>query len=45
MPLLEGCAVSSLSDISYGNVMDSPLQGMPPEELSLIKEAVALMSP
>lgn len=45
VPLVEGCAVSSLSDMSYGNVMDSLPQGMPPEELSLIKEAVALMSP
>lgn len=34
VPLVEGCAVSSLSDVSYGNVMDSPLQGMPSEELS-----------
>jgi len=33
-PLVEGCAVSSLSDVSYGNVMNGPLQGMPSEELS-----------
>lgn len=45
MPLVEGCAVSSLSDVSYGNVMDSPPQGTPSEELSLIKGAVGLMSP
>lgn len=45
MPLAEGCAVSSPSDVCYGNVMDSPLQGMPPEELPLIKEYGGLMSP
>lgn len=45
MPPVDGCAVSSSSDVSYGNVTDSPPQGTPPEELSLIKEAVGLMSP
>lgn len=45
IPLAEGCAVSSPSDVSYGDVMDSPLQGTPPEELPLIMEYVGLMSP
>jgi len=45
MPLVEGCAVRSLNDVSYGNLMDNPPQGMPPDELSLIKGAVGLMTP
>lgn len=45
VPLVEGCSVSSLSDMSYGNVMGSPLQRVPPEELSLIKMTVGLVSP
>lgn len=44
VPLFEGCSVSSLSDMSYGNVMGSPLQRVPPEELSLIKMTVGLVS-
>lgn len=40
MPLVEGCAVSRVRDVSYGNATGSPRQGAPPEERALIEETL-----